>query len=319
MKLIQKATIEQVVHLLRVKNRIALFAHTNPDGDTIGASVALRLALQKMGKAVSLFCDGDLIDSFSHFPQTKNISKTLEGEFDLYVAVDCGDVNRLGSFAGVYYKFPRSITIDHHGGGYYSTYNYLADYASCCQMVYEIIKALEVRIDPEIATYLYMGLSTDTGNFAHSNTDADCFLMAADLCKRGASTRLVYESFYCNRSIAETKLYGLVLSRLRMYHQGTLALLYVTKNDLESLSLDATATSGLVRFAIDIKNVKVGVCIVEHAENVYKVSMRGRYFDVRTICEHFGGGGHLFASGCIINGMFEDVVEKIVRVVDFYL
>ena len=317
MKSYQKTTIEQAAKLLSSKQRIALFAHKNPDGDTIGASVALRLALEKLGKAVTVFCESTLSASILKFSRYAEIKHRAEGKFDLLVAVDCADLLRIGDDAAFYDAANETLTIDHHGGDYFSKYNCLYPYASCCQIVYAIIKFLGVNIDAELATYLYMGICTDTGNFAHSNTDSVVFTAAAELSDLGADKEKVYRSFFCDTTFAENKLYGLALSRIRSYYDGQMALLYVTKEDLDSLSLDSSATSGLVQFAINIVTAKVGVCIVEYARNIYKVSMRGKNFDVREVCKHFGGGGHILASGCMINGLLEDVIEKIVRVVGF--
>lgn len=317
MKSSQKTTIEQAAKLLSSKQRIALFAHKNPDGDTIGASVALRLALEKLGKSVAVFCESTLSNSILKFSRAAEIKHRAEGKFDLLVAVDCADLLRIGDDAAFYDAANETLTIDHHGGDCFSKYNCLYPYASCCQIVYAIIRLLGVNIDAELATYLYMGVSTDTGNFAHSNTDSAVFTAAAELSDLGADKEKVYRSFFCDTTFAENKLYGLALSRIRSYYDGQMALLYVTKEDLDSLSLDSSATSGLVQFAVNIVTAKVGVCIVEYARNTYKVSMRGKNFDVREVCKYFGGGGHILASGCMINGLLEDVIEKIVRVVGF--
>ena len=313
------ATINQVAEILSGKKSIALFAHTNPDGDTVGSCVALCLALKKLGKEVALFCDMELSETLKAFLQDESFSRSYQGKYDLLVAVDCGDVNRLGEFYSVYSRFDETLTIDHHGGEYFSKYNCVTHYASTCQMIYEIVKALHVELDNAIATSLYVGLCTDTGNFMHNNTDSESFAMASELCKYGVDTEKIGRAFFKNTSLAETKLIGRVLARLRTYYDDKLVLLFVTQKDLEELNLDISATSGLVQFAINIDTAKVGVCMTECKPNTYKVSMRGKDFSVREVCQEFGGGGHVVAAGCVISGFFEDVIEKIVRVVGYTL
>ncbi len=315
----QKTTISQAATLLQNNNAIALFAHTNPDGDTIGASVALCLALRKAGKTVEVFCDTELNDKLKRFDKTAVVHENFFGKYDLFVSVDCGDIFRVGQYSGPYAAFKNTLTLDHHCGEYFSEYNCVLDYASTCQIIYEILRAGEMPIDSEIATYLYMGLCTDTGNFANRNTDSASFLMAAELVELGADIQKVYTVFFRDTTIAETKLIGRVLSRIRSYYDNQMLLLYVTKDDLRQFDLDMSATSGLVRFAIEVDTAKIGVCISEYADDVYKVSMRGKDFSVRKVCEEFGGGGHELASGCMINGMLEEVIEKIVRVVGYWL
>ena len=318
MKSVRKtATISQVAEILSDRQRIALFAHTHPDGDTIGASVALALALRKLGKTVSIFCDMPMENKLSVFEEVKSISTEFSGKYDLFVAVDCGDINRVGVFSGIYSRFDETLTIDHHGGEYFSKYNCLKSYASTCQIIFELVKELKIEIDEKLATYLYMGLCTDTGNFAHNGTDKDCFLMAAELCERGAHMEQINRVFFKDISIAETELLCRALSHMRTFYDGKMALLYLTQADLEEFGLKFNASSFLVQYAINIDTAKVGVCMTEYAPNVYKVSMRGKDFSVRDVCKEFGGGGHVLASACMISGFLEDVIEKIVRVVGY--
>ena len=318
MKSVKKTvTISQVAELLSGKRSIALFAHTHPDGDTIGACIALSLALQGLGKTVNLFCDMPMESKLSVFDEVAGFSTNFAGKYDLFVAVDCGDINRVGEFSGIYCQFGETLTIDHHGGEYFSKYNCLKPYASTCQIIYELVKELNVEIDEKLATYLYMGLCTDTGNFAHNNTDKACFLMAAELCECGARMEQINRVFFKDISLGETKLLCRALSHMRTFYDGKMALMYLTQADLDEFGLKFNASSFLVQYAINIDTAKVGVCMTEYAPNVYKVSMRGKDFSVRDVCKEFGGGGHVLAAACMISGFLEDVIEKIVRVVGY--
>ncbi len=319
MKFCHKTTINDVSKILCKASNVAIFAHTRPDGDAVGACVALRLALKKLGKSAEIFCDTELTDSFANFAATNCVKKQFEGKFDLFVAVDCGALSRVGEFAGLFSKFANTLTIDHHGGEYFSKNNLVLETASTCEIVLRVIDALGVQIDCEMATYLYMGLCTDTGNFAHSNTSKAVFDTASRLVSYGADIQLVNRVFFKDVSLAKTKLVGVALSRIRTYFDNKLTVLYATKADFDKLGVNATATEGLVQHAINVDSAIVGVSICEHAQNVYKISMRGKDFDVRQICEEFGGGGHVNASGCMISGFFEDVVDKIVFTVGRYL
>ncbi len=312
MKYCRKTTIEQAAAILGKSAKTALFAHTRPDGDTIGASLALCLALRRMGKKADVFCDGELGEKFAFFEGTADISSRFEGGYDLYAAIDCGDIFRTGAFSGQYASFPNTLTVDHHGGEPYSAYNCLYDYSSTCQIVYEILKAMNFVPDGKIATFLYMGLCTDTGNFSHANTDAASFLMAADMCKLSADTEKVNRVFFKDISFAASKLLGKALSRIRSYHDGKIILLYVLKEDLDLFGLDDGATEGLVQYAVNVDSASVGISVCQYAENTYKVSMRGKDSNVRDICAEFGGGGHVRAAGCMVSGLFEDVVQKLV-------
>lgn len=316
----QTTTTEQCAKLLLKANSVAIFAHTRPDGDTIGASMALCLALRKLGKTAQVFCDTALTPSFYQFEGVKDcVANQFFGKYDIYTAVDCGDLLRTGEFASLYNTFANTITIDHHCGEYYSQYNCTYKFSSTCGIVYKVICSLGVEIDCQIATFLYMGLCTDTGNFAHSNTDEDSFLLAAKLTKFGADTQKVNRVFFKDTTLPRTRLLGDVLGRIRTYSDGKIVLLYILQQDLDKYGLDESASEGIVQYAINIDTAVIGVSICQHADNVYKVSMRGKDFDVRAICQEFGGGGHINASGCMISGLFEDVVERIVRTAERYL
>ena len=258
-------TISQAANIIAQKQRVALFAHTNPDGDTIGATVALYLALTKLGKTVAMFCDMPVGDKVTtNFDETRLISDTYDNnKYDLFVAVDCGDLNRLGTFGNLYRNFAESMTIDHHGGDYFSRYNLVVDSPSTCQLIHGIVTQLLSQLDSEISTYLYMGLCTDTGNFSHNNTNSDCFLTAAKLCQSGADIEKVNRVFFKDRSLTEMKLLGRAISHMRTYYDGQMVLMYLTLADLKELNADMIATSGIVQSAIDIDVAKVGVMLTE--------------------------------------------------------
>lgn len=315
----QKTNIGQAAKLLADNNRIALFAHTNPDGDTVGACVALCLALRKSGHVCEVFCDSDLGSSIAKFEETSIIRKQFVGEYDLFVAVDCGDIFRTGEFAKLYDGFERTLTIDHHCGQFYSRFNCLYDYASTCQMVYEILHQMGLTPDSTVATYLYMGLCTDTGNFMNRNTDKASFVMAGELLDLGADITKVCRTFFREKTLVKTRLIGRALNKLRVYDDGQVVLLYITQNDLADIGAELTDTSVLVNFAVDVDTARVGIAITECNKDEFKVSMRGKDVCVRLVCEEFGGGGHDLAAGCKLQGPLEEVIEKLIRTVGFYL
>ena len=308
-----KLTTGQAAEILLSAQSVALFSHVRPDGDTVGAASALCLALRKAGKNVALFCSDELSDGLKKFPLSLQYSQTFFGKYDLMVAVDCGDVFRLGDFSGVYDRFFNTMTIDHHGGETYSRYSCLENYASTCQIIYEILPRLQVEMDEEIATYLYMGLCTDTGNFSNSSTDAASFAMAAELCRHNADRQKVYRVFFSDTTFGVARLWGKAMSCMRSYYDGKLILLYITAQDLKQYGAQPSDSEGIVQNAIAVDTAIGGVSLCEYAENSFKVSMRGKDFNVRDICRQFGGNGHVVAAGCMINGLLEDVIEKIVR------
>ncbi len=312
-----KTTIQQTADILKVSNKVAIFAHTRPDGDTLGASIALCRILQNMGKDAEVYCDTTIDCNLHKYYGITNVKSSYNAKHDLFVAVDCGDLGRLGEFGTIYSRHSNTMTIDHHGGEYYSRYNCVIEYASTCQLIYEIAQAMAVDFDIEIATMLYMGLCTDTGNFAHSNTNRDCFAMASHLLQYDVPIADISTTFFKDTTLGCTRMQGLAMSRVRMYLDNRVALVYADKCDYDKLGVDISSTEGMVQSAINIDCAEIGIAVSYYSDNCYKVSMRSKKHNVRVICQQFGGGGHILASGCMIGGFFEDVVEKIIRQVGF--
>ncbi|MEG1706491.1 MAG: DHHA1 domain-containing protein, partial [Clostridia bacterium] len=198
---------------------------------------------------------------------------------------------------------------------FYSKYNCIESLSSTAEIVYEILTAMNIVINSDIATYLYIGLCTDTGNFSHGNTTCNSFVVASKLCPYGIDIERINRLFFKDKSLDSTKFMGSIISRARSYFDGKLILLYITSSDLNKYNLTQSASEGIVNYAIDVDSALVGICVCEYSDNAYKVSMRGKNFNVRQICNTFGGGGHINASGCMVSGFLEDVIDKLVRAV----
>lgn len=306
-------TISQTAKILYSANKIALFCHTNPDGDTVGAAVALALGLKKIGKQVNVFCDQPIGDKLLRFEATRMVSDIFSGDYDLMVAIDCGDIYRLGQFSGEFDAHRNTLTIDHHCGQPYAKNSLLLDYSSTAEIVFDLLSELGVTLDKDIATLIYIGLTTDTGNFSHANTNAKTFETARELCGYGVFIPEIVRIFFKHISFNKTRFNGKIINRMRSYFDGQLCLIYVTKQDLAEFDLKQEDTSNLVDFCIAVESARVGICLSEHSDNVYKVSMRGKDLAIREICELYGGGGHNFASGCMISGFLEDIIDRLVK------
>lgn len=314
-----KTTTEQVAKLLLGAKRIALFAHTRPDGDAIGSSVALHLALTKAGIYSKVFCDTAMSEEMQQLGFAKYVHQQFEGEYDLFISVDCGDVGRIGEFGDLFVSQKNTLTIDHHIGDYYSSNNCVIHYSSTAQIIFEIISKLPIQLDDEIATALFMGLCTDTGSFSHSNTDKDSFLTASKLLEYQVDVQKINRLFFKDVSMKRSQFLGERMSKMLSLCDGKFVVIYACDQDFKKYGLSNLATEGMVDHAINVKEAVVAAAISEYAPNSFKISMRGKNFDVQRICTQFGGGGHKFASGCQINGNVYDIIDKLEREVIYYL
>lgn len=312
--------MEKIIEALKKSNNIRIICHKRPDGDAIGSTLALMQALCKLGKNIEIICDECVIQE--EFAFIKNYSKfnqrLSDCVFDTAIALDCSDLSRLGAFFVDFTECKCKINIDHHKTNErFGDLNFVdGSMSSTCEIIYNLLKLLNVEIDRDIATALYTGLSTDTGNFMHSNTSASALACASDLVSCGVDVSQITYSVYKKTSLERTKLIGKVLSSARLFYENKICILTIMDEDLKLLNLDSSATSGLVDYAINISSVLVGVCILQNSSKAFKVSMRSKEpVDCSDICSAFGGGGHKLASGCLICGFYEDVIDKIVKAI----
>ncbi|MCL1901169.1 MAG: bifunctional oligoribonuclease/PAP phosphatase NrnA [Firmicutes bacterium] len=297
---------------------IAVICHIRPDADTFGSALGLYNGLSAIDKRVELFVDDDLPQRYAFIKNYNKFNTTsFSQNYDAVISVDSADVERLGKFGKQFLKHKNSINLDHHiTNTHYAKYNFVkADYSSSCEVILDLIEILKIPLNFDIALSLYSGLSTDTGNFSFSNTNERTFSAALKLIKYiGDISSYVY-NLYKKTSLNRTMLLAKVLSNIKMYSENKIAILYTRYKDLADMSVPSFDTEGFVDYAINIEGVKVGCSILENKPESFKISMRSREKDVSKICEHFGGGGHKFASGCKIDGFFEDVLDELVRAI----
>jgi phosphoesterase RecJ-like protein len=317
--------LRQIKELLLSQTCIAIISHNNPDGDTLGSQLALAGALEGAG-IETILINNDCISEKYHFVAgSTRIEPYREGMElpEVIVFVDCASLELAGYDAQTAFLQGKIIVnIDHHTSNQqYGTINYVKSQAAAnCQNVYEIICALEQPITPEIATALYMGLSTDTGNFLYDNVSSETLRIAAALKDCGADTNslrwYIYES--CSRKRVELLKY--ILNALHISHNGKYAWSKLHYQMMQELNPDSTDIDGLITTIRDIEGVEVALLFRGVAEDKTKVSLRSKsWSDVNAIAKMFGGGGHVRAAGCTIAGNVEEAAELLIPAVKKYL
>ena len=184
--------MQTIVKLLKKSKNIAIFSHKGPDPDAVGSALAFRHALLKMGKSVSLFCDDEIVGNFGFLDGFEDYNKSELGEFDLYISVDVASSELLGKYQDVFSNKQNTIKIDHHEKGTnFAKHNVVKKYSACAILIFELLKALKVKITDKIATCLYLGICGDTGIFKNNNTDSKTFAVCG-LIWRSLSLRATY-------------------------------------------------------------------------------------------------------------------------------
>ena len=307
-------SITELANRIVKEKNVALFCHVRPDGDALGSALALKLALKSLGANAEVFCDDIVPLRFSFLNETKTVRNdfSISDGYSALIAIDCAEINRLGEFAGEFDRFENTYSIDHHvSNTRFAKINYVVDSASNCENVFDIIKAMQVEITKDIADFLAIGIVTDTGNFKHSNVTANTFNVASELAKRGADfNKIVYNTF-TKQSKARAKLFGAVTSKIRYAFQDRFAIITITKKAIEEAGATPDETEGFIDFIMGIDTVEIGASVMEMASNKFKVSLRSKNADVNAVASSFGGGGHVHASGCQIQGEYEEVIDRL--------
>lgn len=304
---------------LKNEKNVGIIMHVRPDGDSVGSALALSHALFSLNIDNTVYCEDKIPSKFSYLKGFENI-KSEPSNHSCFVAVDCGDEGRLGCFYLPFSKCKSTYNLDHHStNNRFAKINYVVENASNCENVFYLIKELGVNIDQDIANCLMTGIVTDTGNFRHRNVTEETLKVASFVKGAGADLNgIVYKNFN-EQSKQRAKLFGLVMSKVRYFYDDKIALISVFNSQLVETGAEASETEGFIDFVTGIKGVEVSVCLMETAKNSFKVSLRAKSTNVGEVAGVFGGGGHVLASGCKINGEYEEVVDKLVSTIKRYI
>jgi len=279
-----------------------IVSHINPDGDTIGSTLALFNVLKELGKKVALFnaTKDELPREFSFLDGYSKIQGKLPKFFDLLVCCDSGSFDRLGVQKGNY----EIINIDHHKSNTnFGDINIVLKEASSAGMVvYKFLKANEINISKRTATALYTSIADDTGFFRYGNISTETFEVASELIKCGADPRRVAKSVKRCVSLAKTRLIAFMLSNFELHFDATVASIIIDSEVLEATGAKRSDTKNIINMLKDISNVKVALMVLEQ-ENYCKISLRSDGdLDVSKISTTYGGGGHKGAAGFEVYG-----------------
>jgi phosphoesterase RecJ-like protein len=300
-----RAHVEAVCHELQQGTRFLITSHERPDGDAIGSQLALAFALEALGKQTRIVNADPPPVPYQVFAGTDRIevAKSVEGEFDALVVLECGDLKRPG-VAGLD-RF-RIVNIDHHGGNtMYGAVNWFDESAAACsEMVVAIVDALGVPLTREIATHVYLGILTDTGAFHHSSISARTFDICRRVAEAGVDAAEMAHLVYHNANIGRLRLLGSLLDDMRLEENGRLAILYFDDSVLSALGASYDDTEGLINVPLTARTIHaVALFKGQDGSNQLRVSLRSKgTIDVRSVAQQFGGGGHRNAAGCSVAG-----------------
>ncbi len=307
---------------------ILLHCHVSPDSDSIGSALAMKLALEQLGKKVTVIQGDDAIPTAFAFPGVETIVKKNFFEidikdFDLFIILDTGSLDRISMKSEI--VFPpelMTIVIDHHiSNPGYGKINWIdPKYPSVTSMLYDLFEQIGVKLDHDIALNLFMGIYTDTGAFRHGINSSLTLAKATELAKLAPDFQKTI-SIMENSNRKEGLVFeGLGLSSFRTFLNGEVAISSVSHEDMVKNNIFKEDTSGgyISNKIKSVKGVMVGFTLIEIEKDVIRVSGRSNNpskYNIAKLAEVFGGGGHAAAAGFYLKIPLPEAIDKVVKTV----
>jgi phosphoesterase RecJ-like protein len=294
--------------------RICITGHIRPDGDCVGACLGLRRYLldEDPEREVDVYLQMPpaSFQSFSGFDQ---IREYYQGEkYDLCITLDASDLERLGDNRVLLDNSSHGICIDHHvTNTHFVEEAYVYPHAAAtCEILVDMLE--EDKISRETAECLYLGLIHDTGVFKHSNTTRHTMEAAGKLLEKGIHhTEIINDTFFA-KTYRQNQLLGRALVESILFFDGKCIVSCISKKSMEFYHATHADLDGIVDQLRITKGVDCAIFLTELDFRVYKVSMRSSVqVDVAAVASYFGGGGHIRAAGCTMQGTFYDVVNNL--------
>jgi phosphoesterase RecJ-like protein len=313
--------LDTVADAIRSHDRFLITTHENPDGDALGSVLAMKLALEQLGKDGFLYLSGTIpLPTEYAFMNLSELSREVPDDAAerAVLALDCANVRRLGPDPGFVESAPLTVNIDHHhDNSRFGEVNLIvADASSTGEILYDLFAKLGVTITPEIAEALYIALVTDTGRFQYTNTTPKALRIAAELVEAGANVHQVFQDVYENVAFAKLKLLARALERARVYEGGRLIVADLERADFAAAGAEEPFAEGIIDYLRAVEGAEIVALIREPPTQngpTRRVSLRtrGGGIDVSAIARKSGGGGHPQAAGFSSELPPDEIVEFI--------
>lgn len=309
-----KVELERIAQAIRTAESIAILPHVSADGDAVGSSLGLALALSHMGKHVDVFLEENVSCVFSFLPGRElshvYTEEHAEKRFDMVIAADCGDENRMGRRNVLFNNSSVTANIDHHPTNTsFAGLNYVDSTASAtAEIIFALIGILGVEYSTDIAACLYVGIATDTGCFKYSNTTPRTHIIASELIDKGhVDVADISQKVFESTSYERVRLTGVAIDSLELFEDGKIAIMTITNEALRSTGAKDEDCDGIINIARDIRGVEAAAMLRQLDNGDIRVNLRSNYYaDVSTVAAKHLGGGHMKAAGYTTGGSLDE-------------
>ena len=305
---------EQLYSRIQQCSTIGVTSHFRPDGDAIGSTLALGLALQAMGKKVYMWNEDGVPARYAFLEGTEQIlplPEEVPADLEMLICVDTGDWKRLGDVSQrLFAEFPLIVNIDHHGTN--TRYGHVQviepETAACAFVLFNILREWGVELTRPMADALYVGISTDTGSFQYGSTTPAVMHAAGELLAAGVDVADVNRRVYQEVPYTALLMQREVLNNMVVEADGQLAHYSMPGGRKAELGVGLEDTKDLVDVVRVLQGVRAALIFEDLEDGRIRVSLRSKdpAVNVAAIASRFGGGGHAMASGIRMRGTLED-------------
>jgi len=306
-------SFETIIEQFKAHTNIFIAAHIMPDGDCIGSALGLTWALRKIGKRVTVTCNDYVPPTFAYLPGYAEMKPKTPTDEELLVYVDGSSTDRFGAaFDPKFFTGRAVLEIDHHiTNENFAPLNFVdTRAASTAEIIYRVIRELQIPFDAAIAQCLLTGIITDTLGFRTNNTTVDTLRITTNLVEAGGSIPQVIENAFNQVPLPALRLRGRVFSEARL--DGAIIWAEVSQKTIRELGVNGNGTGGIINGLLGVDSAKIAILCVEKENGKIDVGLRSRPgFDVSGIARRLGGGGHKQASGALLEGPLEKARERV--------
>jgi bifunctional oligoribonuclease and PAP phosphatase NrnA len=315
--------LAQAAEAIRGGERFLVTTHENPDGDALGSMLAMKLALDQLGKdsAMLLVGDAPLPGEYSFMPLEGLLRRLPDDASErILLALDCANESRIGPDPEVLQLSPLVVNIDHHhDNSLFGDVNVIdAKASSTGELLRDLFRGLEIELTPAIAEALYIALVTDTGRFQYTNTTPKSLRLAAELVEAGADLHRIFQGVYESVQFAKLKLLARALERAQVYEGGRLVVSYLLRDDFQEVGAAEPYSEGIIDYLRAVEGADMAVLIREPPRSggpLHRVSLRASHdeLDVSAIARKSDGGGHRQAAGFSSEASIEEITDFVRR------
>ncbi len=307
----------RITEEVRNAGSIAVSGHIRPDGDCVGSVMGLYLYLKKElpETEIDVYLEkpAEIFDCISHIEDIKSEFNNVDtGKiYDVFIVLDCAD-DRLGEVRVLYEKARKKINIDHHisNPGCGDVRIVEPERSSTAELLYDLMDPAVV--DEEIARALYIGIIHDTGVLRYSNTAPHTLQVVSELIKFGFDFSKIIDDTFYEKTYVQTQIMGrAILESVRFMHDKCIVSM-VSRRMMDFYQVTPQDLDGIVNQLLAVKGVECAIFMYEIRTLEYKISMRSKgRVDVAGVAMRFGGGGHVRAAGCTMNGTYHDNINNL--------